>query len=122
MSSNNCSLRSAPMNCKPIGNPPVVKPHGTEIAGSPARFAGRFRRNSRARVGWSIFARCAVSSPISVAAIGVVGTMSASIACFSMTSRNWKMKFRANRSLRDVEASVNLWVRSLDNIDLDEDQ
>jgi len=35
---------------------------------------------------------------------------------------NWKMKFRANRSLRDVEASVNLWVRSLDNIDLDDEQ
>ena len=25
-------------------------------------------------------------------------------------------KFRANRSMRDVEPSVNLWVRTLDNI------
>ena len=35
---------------------------------------------------------------------------------------HWKMKFRANRSLRDVEASVNLWVRTMDNVDLEEDQ
>lgn len=33
-----------------------------------------------------------------------------------------KMKFRANRSLRDVEAEVNLWVRSFDNVDLDEEE
>jgi hypothetical protein len=32
------------------------------------------------------------------------------------------MKFRANRSLRDVEATVNIWVRSLDNIDLEDEQ
>jgi hypothetical protein len=32
------------------------------------------------------------------------------------------MKFRANRSMRDVEPNVNIWVRTLDNIDLDEDQ
>jgi len=31
------------------------------------------------------------------------------------------MKFRANRSLRDVEASVNLWVKTLDNAELDEE-
>ncbi len=35
---------------------------------------------------------------------------------------HWKMKFRANRSLRDVEAAVNLWVRTMDNVDLEEDQ
>jgi hypothetical protein len=40
----------------------------------------------------------------------------------ALPAGNWKMKFRANRSLRDVEASVNLWVRSLDNIDLDDEQ
>ena len=28
---------------------------------------------------------------------------------------NWKMKFRANRSLRDVEPEVNIWVRTLDD-------
>jgi hypothetical protein len=33
--------------------------------------------------------------------------------------RNWK--FRANRSMRDVEPEVNLWVRALDNTELDED-
>jgi hypothetical protein len=32
------------------------------------------------------------------------------------------MKFRANRSMRDVEPNVNIWVRTLDNIDLDEEQ
>jgi hypothetical protein len=30
-------------------------------------------------------------------------------------------KFRANRSMRDVEASVNLWVKTLDNVDVTED-
>jgi superfamily II DNA/RNA helicase len=30
-------------------------------------------------------------------------------------------KFRANRSLRDVEPSVNLWVRTLDGVDVEED-
>ena len=34
---------------------------------------------------------------------------------------NTKMKFRANRSLRDVEAAVNIWVKTLDNIDLEDD-
>jgi hypothetical protein len=32
-----------------------------------------------------------------------------------------KMKFRANRSLRDVEPSVNLWVKTLDGIELQEE-
>jgi hypothetical protein len=40
----------------------------------------------------------------------------------ALPAGNWKMKFRANRSLRDVEASVNLWVRGLDNIDLEDEQ
>jgi hypothetical protein len=30
-------------------------------------------------------------------------------------------KFRANRSMRDVEPSVNLWVKTLDNIEVEED-
>jgi hypothetical protein len=30
-------------------------------------------------------------------------------------------KFRANRSMRDVEPSVNLWVRTLDNVEIAED-
>jgi hypothetical protein len=34
---------------------------------------------------------------------------------------NPKMKFRANRSLRDVEAAVNIWVKTLDNVDLEDD-
>jgi hypothetical protein len=34
---------------------------------------------------------------------------------------NPKMKFRANRSLRDVEAAVNIWVKTLENIDLEDD-
>ncbi|MGO9463517.1 MAG: DISARM system helicase DrmA, partial [Isosphaeraceae bacterium] len=32
-----------------------------------------------------------------------------------------KMKFRANRSLRDVEPSVNLWVKTLDGVELQEE-
>jgi hypothetical protein len=35
---------------------------------------------------------------------------------------NRKMKFRANRSLRDVEPAVNIWVKTLDNVDLQEDE
>jgi hypothetical protein len=31
-------------------------------------------------------------------------------------------KFRANRSMRDVEPGVNLWVKTLDNIDVEEDE
>lgn len=31
-------------------------------------------------------------------------------------------KFRANRSMRDVEPSVNLWVRTLDNVEVTEDE
>jgi hypothetical protein len=34
---------------------------------------------------------------------------------------NPKMKFRANRSLRDVEPSVNIWVKTLENVDLEEE-
>jgi hypothetical protein len=34
---------------------------------------------------------------------------------------NRKMKFRANRSLRDVEPTVNVWVRTLENVDLEDD-
>lgn len=33
-----------------------------------------------------------------------------------------RRKFRANRSMRDVEPSVNLWVKTLDNIDVEEDE
>jgi len=32
-----------------------------------------------------------------------------------------KMKFRANRSLRDVEESVNIWVKTLDNVDVEDE-
>jgi hypothetical protein len=31
-------------------------------------------------------------------------------------------KFRANRSMRDVEPSVNLWVKTLDNIDVEDEE
>ena len=34
---------------------------------------------------------------------------------------SWEMKFRANRSLRDVEPSVNLWLRRLDQPLIDEE-
>ena len=39
----------------------------------------------------------------------------------NLPAGNWKMKFRANRSLRNVEPNVNMWVRSLEGFDLDED-
>jgi len=31
-------------------------------------------------------------------------------------------KFRANRSMRDVEPSVNLWLKTIDGVDLEEEQ
>jgi hypothetical protein len=34
----------------------------------------------------------------------------------------WHKKFRANRSMRDVEPSVNLWVRTLDNVEVEEEE
>jgi hypothetical protein len=34
---------------------------------------------------------------------------------------NPKMKFRANRSLRDVEPSVNIWVKTLDDVELEDE-
>jgi hypothetical protein len=31
-------------------------------------------------------------------------------------------KFRANRSMRDVEPSVNLWLKTIDGVDIEEEQ
>jgi hypothetical protein len=31
-------------------------------------------------------------------------------------------KFRANRSMRDVEPSVNLWLRTMDNIEIEQEE
>jgi hypothetical protein len=39
----------------------------------------------------------------------------------NLPPENVKMKFRANRSLRDVEPDVNLWVRTLANEELEEE-
>jgi hypothetical protein len=36
--------------------------------------------------------------------------------------QNPKMKFRANRSMRDVEPSVNLWMKKLDGTDVEEEE
>jgi len=35
---------------------------------------------------------------------------------------DWKMKFRANRSMRDVEPNVSLWVKRLESPEMDDDQ
>ena len=37
-----------------------------------------------------------------------------------LPKRHWK--FRANRSMRDVESEVNLWVKALDDTEVDEDE
>lgn len=39
----------------------------------------------------------------------------------NLPPENWRMKFRANRSLRDVEPDVNLWVKTLENAELEEE-
>ena len=44
------SFLTAPISCKPIGKPDDEVPQGMEIAGMPAKFAGRFSRKSKARV------------------------------------------------------------------------
>ena len=31
-------------------------------------------------------------------------------------------KFRANRSMRDVEPSVNLWLRTMDNVEIEPEE
>ncbi len=40
----------------------------------------------------------------------------------NLPPQNPRMKFRANRSLRDVEPSVNLWVKTIDGVAVDEDE
>jgi hypothetical protein len=39
----------------------------------------------------------------------------------NLPPEHWRMKFRAGRSLRDVEPNVNLWVKTLDNAELEEE-
>ena len=39
----------------------------------------------------------------------------------NLPPQNPKMKFRANRSMRDVEPSVNLWMKKLDGTEVEED-
>ncbi len=40
----------------------------------------------------------------------------------NLPPQNPKMKFRANRSMRDVEPSVNLWLKTMDGIEIEEDE
>jgi hypothetical protein len=39
----------------------------------------------------------------------------------NLPPQNPKMKFRANRSLRDVEPGVNLWMKKLDGTEVEEE-
>ncbi|MBL8217533.1 MAG: hypothetical protein JNK87_42830 [Bryobacterales bacterium] len=39
----------------------------------------------------------------------------------NLPAEHWMRKFRANRSLRDVEPGVNIWARTMDNIPVEED-
>lgn len=38
----------------------------------------------------------------------------------NLPSQNPKMKFRANRSMRDVEPAVNLWMKKLDGTEVED--
>ncbi len=40
----------------------------------------------------------------------------------NLPPQNPKMKFRANRSMRDVEPSVNLWMKKLDGTEVEEEE
>jgi hypothetical protein len=40
----------------------------------------------------------------------------------NLPPQNPKMKFRANRSMRDVEPGVNLWMKKLDGTEVEEDE
>jgi len=44
-------LQGAPLICKPIGNPSLVRPQGTEIVGQPKTLKGRVLR----KVSCSLF-------------------------------------------------------------------
>jgi len=39
----------------------------------------------------------------------------------TLPPKHWKMKFRANRSLRDVEPNTNLWLRTFDDTEVEGD-
>ncbi len=40
----------------------------------------------------------------------------------NLPAQHPKMKFRANRSMRDVEPSVNLWLKTMDGALVEEDE
>ena len=40
----------------------------------------------------------------------------------NLPPQNRRMKFRANRSMRDVEPSVNLWLETLEGVAIEEDE
>src|SRR5581483_4346632 len=79
------SSKRRPVSCSPIGNPPspadvgcgfgAVKPHGTLIAGRPARFALTVKTSAR-----YICTGSAVRSPMRNAGTGLVGIATASTA------------------------------------------
>ena len=56
-----------PTSCRPMGRPPAP-PHGTEMAGTPARLAGTVRRSA-----WYISRGSSRFSPMRKATVGVVG-------------------------------------------------
>ena len=61
------------MSCRPIGRPASSSPHGTLIAGTPARFAGIVKMSFRyIAIGSSTF------SPTRNAVVGDVGETSTS--------------------------------------------
>ena len=61
------------MNCRPTGSPPESRPHGTLIAGTPARFAGIVKTSDR-----YIASGSSARSPIRNAVVGDVGDTSTS--------------------------------------------
>src|SRR6516165_2430910 len=78
------SSKARPVICKPSGSPSALSPTGTEIAGTPARFAGTVKTSFKyIAIGSSVF------SPTIKAADGAVGVRMQS------TSSNASAKSRA---------------------------
>ena len=81
-------MEDRPISCTPTGKPFAVSPQGIVSAGTPARFAGRFRRSSRARVEYSQAPIFVLSSPMSGAAMGFAGAIKAFTPAFVNASDN----------------------------------
>src|SRR3984893_12510983 len=86
------SSKLRPINCNPTGKPSRVKPQGTEIAGWPVKFAGRFIPTSATRTPICSPSTITYSAPIGGAGTGTVGATMASTFC-NAASKSARTRF-----------------------------